>query len=416
MSPERQPCRAVIGDSRAMPELAEGSVHLALTSPPYWQIKDYGVSDQIGRGQSLHEYLRDLYLVWAECFRVLLPGRRLCVNIGDQFARAKVYGRYKVIPLHAEVIAQAETIGFDYLGSIIWQKKTTLNTSGGAVVMGSYPHPPNGIVELDYEFILIFKKPGPPGKIDPAVKAASALTKEEWKEFFSGHWRFGGAKKTGHEAVFPLELPLRLIRMFSFAGEIVLDPFLGSGTTLEATLAAGRQGIGYEINPDYLELIRAKAEPGHLEAVRREKTPRIPAPKGYRPSIQDARPLAEPERAATREERLFRVRGVEGPDRIVLEGGRRVSFLGLIPARPREAEEYLRDRLVGKQVYLKADPGPDQGPAEPPGAAYVYLKNRIFVNAYLLKSGLAGVDREAEFGLKNKFIRWAVQAPDQSRR
>src|SRR6185312_14715765 len=108
-----------------------------ITSPPYWQIKDYGAAGQIGFGQSLHDYLLDLSRVWVECFRVLRPGRRLCVNIGDQFARTAVYGRYKIIPLHAEVIAQCECAGFDYLGAIIWQKKTTMNPSGGAVIMGS---------------------------------------------------------------------------------------------------------------------------------------------------------------------------------------------------------------------------------------------------------------------------------------
>ena len=117
--------------------------------------------------------------VWNECARTLKPGRRLCVNIGDQFARALIYGRYKIIPLHAEVIAQAACVGLDYLGAIIWQKKTTMNPSGGAVIMGSFPYPPNGIVELDYEYILLFKKPGPPLKVSPEQKAASELTKEE---------------------------------------------------------------------------------------------------------------------------------------------------------------------------------------------------------------------------------------------
>jgi DNA modification methylase len=150
--------------------------------------------------------LRDLYYVWQECFRVLREGSRLCINIGDQFARAAVYGRYKVIPLHAEFIAQGEQIGFDFMGSVIWQKKTTMNTSGGANVMGSYPYPPNGIVEIDYEFIHIFKKPGKSKKVLPETKEASKLTKEEWKEYFAGHWYFGGARQLGHEAMFPQEL------------------------------------------------------------------------------------------------------------------------------------------------------------------------------------------------------------------
>jgi len=168
-----------LADSRAMTEVEDGAVDLAVTSPPYWHIKDYGVPGQIGYGQSLHEYLKDLYHAWGECFRVLREGARLCINVGDQFARAAVYGRYKVIPLHAEFINQCEHLGFDFLGAIIWQKKTTMNPSGGAVVMGSYPHPPNGIVEIDYEFILIFKKPGPSKKISPEIKAASKLTKTE---------------------------------------------------------------------------------------------------------------------------------------------------------------------------------------------------------------------------------------------
>ncbi len=404
----------IIGDSRTMPELGDGSVDLALTSPPYWQIKDYNHAGQIGRGQTLHDYLRDLYLVWAECFRVLAPGRRLCVNIGDQFARAAVYGRYKVIPLHAEVIAQAEAVGFDYLGSIIWQKKTTLTPSGGAVIMGSYPHPPNGVVEIDYEFILIFKKPGPPGKIDPQTKAASALTKEEWKEYFSGHWYFGGAKKTGHEAVFPLELPRRLIRMFSFSGEKILDPFLGSGTTLEAALAAGRRGVGYEINPDYREMIRDKVETqdglfgtsAALEVIARETNPAPSAADGYRPAIQDASPIVEPNQGGPKKEDLFRVKEVLGPDRIRLSDGREVSFLGLAVNQPEEARAYLEKRLKGKTVFLKTEAEPGDGPLP----AYVYLKNRLFINSYLLKSGLARVDEKMEFKLKKKFRSWAEES------
>ena len=122
--------KVIIGDSRRMVEVDDASVQLIVTSPPYWHIKDYGAENQIGYGQSLHEYLKDLYRVWKECYRVLEPGRRLVVNIGDQFARSIIYGRYKIIPLHAEVIAQCEEIGFDYMGSIIWQKKTTMNTTG----------------------------------------------------------------------------------------------------------------------------------------------------------------------------------------------------------------------------------------------------------------------------------------------
>ncbi|MGA8140552.1 MAG: site-specific DNA-methyltransferase, partial [Desulfobaccales bacterium] len=250
--------KIIIGDSRAMPEIETATIDLVVTSPPYWHIKDYGVSGQIGYGQTLHQYLTDLFYTWGECFRVLRPGSRLCINIGDQFARAAVYGRYQVIPLHAEFISQCGRIGFDFLGSIIWQKKTTMNTSGGAVVMGSYPYPPNGLVEIDYEFILIFKKPGAGRKVSKELKEASRLTKEEWKEYFYGHWRFGGARQLGHEARFPEELPRRLIRMFSFQGDTVLDPFLGSGTTVKAALESGRNALGYEINENFLKILEEK--------------------------------------------------------------------------------------------------------------------------------------------------------------
>ena len=187
--------KIIIGDSRQMKEAKNEETDLIITSPPYWHIKDYGIPGQIGYGQTLHEYLKDLYYVWKECYRVLRKGGRFCLNIGDQFARSIIYGRYKVIPIHAEFIAQCEQIGFDFMGSIIWQKKTTMNTTGGATVMGSFPYPPNGIVEIDYEFIHIFKKLGKNKRVSKEIKEASKLTKEEWKEYFSGHWYFGGAKQ-----------------------------------------------------------------------------------------------------------------------------------------------------------------------------------------------------------------------------
>lgn len=152
--------RIIQGDSRKMDLLDDKSVHLIITSPPYWQLKDYGTEGQIGFNDSYESYINNLNLVWNECYRVLHDGCRLCVNIGDQFARAVYYGRYKVIPIREEIIKFCEIIGFDYMGAIIWQKVTTSNTTGGGVQMGSYPNPRNGIIKIDYEFILNFKKPG----------------------------------------------------------------------------------------------------------------------------------------------------------------------------------------------------------------------------------------------------------------
>jgi len=137
--------KIIIGDSRNMAEIQDESVQLVVTSPPYWQLKDYGTENQIGFHDDYETYINHLNLTWQECFRVLNKGCRLCVNIGDQFARSTYYGRYKIIPIHSEIIKFCEMIGFDFMGQIIWQKTTTMNTSGGASIMGSFPHPRNGI-------------------------------------------------------------------------------------------------------------------------------------------------------------------------------------------------------------------------------------------------------------------------------
>jgi site-specific DNA-methyltransferase (adenine-specific) len=255
--------KIIIGDSRNMDEIKNESVHLIVTSPPYWQIKDYGDRNQIGFNDTYEEYIDNLNRVWSECYRVLLPGCRLCVNIGDQFARAVTYGRYKIIPIREEIIRFCESIGFDYMGAIIWQKKTTMNTTGGASVMGSFPYPRNGLIEIDYEFILLLKKLGKfPNDILSSIKEQSKLSNEEWRKYFTGHWNFAGEKQNGHIAMFPEELPRRLIKMFSFAGETILDPFLGSGTTAKVAGEIKRNSIGYEINEEYLPIIKQKIEIG----------------------------------------------------------------------------------------------------------------------------------------------------------
>ncbi|MBM4274318.1 MAG: site-specific DNA-methyltransferase [Deltaproteobacteria bacterium] len=440
----------IIGDSRAMPELADGSVDLVVTSPPYWHIKDYGVPGQVGYGQTLHEYLKDLYRVWRECFRALREGSRLCVNIGDQFARSVVYGRYKIIPLHAEIIGQCEEMGFDFLGAIIWQKKTTMNTTGGANVMGSYPFPPNGLVEIDYEFILIFKKPGKGKIVSREVKEASRLTKEEWKEYFSGHWRFGGAKQVGHEAMFPEELPRRLIRMFTFVGDTVLDPFLGSGTTVKAALDLGRNAVGYEIHegfrPLILEKLGMQGKPWAYDEIitqsitiitpltpspsrgegwgggeckfssapsntitERPETPPLPA-LPYRPRLPDARPLGEMPASGPA---LNKVVAILAPDTLKLDTGQLVKFLGVRIVEKDQTLAYLTDKILGKSIIVKtpdgaaaaADPASGDAAAADPLPAYVYLKNRLFINKYLLAAGLAAPDLTVEHKHKNKFIK-----------
>ncbi len=400
--------KVILDDSRRMLEVEDNSVQLVLTSPPYYHIKDYGVEGQIGYGQSLHEYLKDLYRVWKESYRVLEPGRRLVINIGDQFARAIIYGRYKVIPLHAEVIAQCEDIGFDYMGAIIWQKRTTMRTTGGANVMGSYPYPPNGMVEIDYEYILIFKKPGKGRKVPREIKERSRLSKEEWKEYFQGHWYFGGARQIGHEAMFPEELPKRIIKMFSFVGETVLDPFLGSGTTAKVALELGRNAIGYEINPDFLPLIEEKLKRSgfmgynRYEIVRRAERVE-PEEVPYTPRVKDVRPKIDPKKLKFGPKETYKAIEITEDGTIVLNSGLKVRLRGVVVERPKEFMDYLRRYVLKREVYLKFDRGyvARDGYVE----AYVYLKNRIFVNAYLIKSGIARAERGKDYDMREKFIR-----------
>ena len=250
--------KIIFGDSRSLNEIKDKSVQLIITSPPYWQLKDYGIKDQIGFNDSYEEYINNLNLVWQECYRVLTDGCRMCINIGDQFARSVYYGRYKVIPIRTEIIRFCESLGMDYMGAIIWQKMTTMNTSGGGAVMGSFPYPRNGILKIDYEFILLFKKLGNAPKPTKEQKERSVITKEEWRQYFSSHWNFNGVKQYEHIAMFPEELPRRLIKMFSFVEETVFDPFIGSGTTSLAAKSLGRNSIGYEINKSFAPIIKRK--------------------------------------------------------------------------------------------------------------------------------------------------------------
>ncbi len=403
------PVRVIRGDSRSMADIDDASISLVVTSPPYWQIKDYGAPGQIGWDQSLHEYLFDMARVWAECARVLQPGRRLCVNIGDQFARALIYGRYKIIPLHAEVIAQANAVGLDYMGAIIWQKKTTMNTSGGATIMGSFPHPPNGIVELDYEYILLFKKPGPPPKVTREQKAASEMTKDEWKTFFSGHWNFGGARQVNHEAMFPEELPRRLIRMFSFAGETVVDPFLGSGTTAKVASELGRAAVGYEINPDFVPLIREKLCGLQLVVSEVEPGTTIAAPPAdYVPQAEDAQPLREPEAFRFGKDARYKVREIVNETTLKMDTGLSISLLGLtVPTeRAERTRGYLERYLKNKAVLLQFDTAsnPDGDDNATPVPAYVQLTNKLFVNRKMIEMGLAVADRDTPHKHRARFV------------
>lgn len=415
------------GDSRQLCTVADNSVHLIVTSPPYWQLKDYGNDAQIGFNDSYETYINNLNVVWKECIRVLHDGCRLCINIGDQFARAVYYGRYKVIPIHAEIIRFCEACGMDFMGQIIWQKTTTTNTTGGGAVMGSFPHPRNGIVKLDFEYILLFKKPGNAPKPSPEQKANSAMTNEEWNTYFNGHWYFNGAKQDKHIAMFPEELPHRLIRMFSFPGETVLDPFAGSGTTSLAARRLGRNSIACEVNPDFIPLIQEKIGGADLLSATQINVvrPAFPTADEIDQAIAqlpyrfvdthkidkkiDIKTLQfgskiDAAGASPREE-LHSVRQVVSPELIVLSNGLNVRLIGIRqnPQLNGEATEYLRRKLNGKKVYLRYDTTTHDKDGNV--LAYIYLENKTFINAHLIKDGMAIVDDTNNFRHKEKFLR-----------
>jgi site-specific DNA-methyltransferase (adenine-specific) len=418
--------KIIIGDSRRMEELADESIHQIITSPPYWQLKDYGSDNQIGFNHTYEEYINNLNLVWNECHRVLHKGCRLCINIGDQFARSVYYGRYKIIPIRTEIIKFCETIGFDYMGAIIWQKVTTCNTTGGATIMGSFPYPRNGIVKLDYEFILLFKKPGDSPKVSQKIKDQSKMTTEEWNQYFAGHWNFAGEKQDKHLAMFPEELPKRLIKMFSFVEDTVLDPFLGSGTTSLATRNLGRNSIGYEINPEFEPIIREKLQ-GHqrnmFEQTNVEFIHQKHAVPDYHQRIErlpyifkdpvqfdkkiDPKKLtfgSQIDKNHQKREEYHRIEQVLSPCTVLLDNGLTVRLLGVKEKveKKNQAIEFLQTKTKGQKVFMKF--GQVKHDSQNNLLCYLYLQNKTFLNAHLIKEGLASVDGEINFKYKEKFV------------
>ena len=251
----------IIGDCQRMTELGDASVQFAVTSPPYWSIKDYDHPGQIGFEQSYEDYLAALRNVIAETHRMLAPGCRFAVNIGDQYLRAKEHGRYRVQPIPADISVIGREIGFDFMGNIIWRKISTTNTSGGGSLMGSIYFPKDGHVTYEHEYIVLFRKQGKWKSPSKEAQELSRLTKEERLTWFRGIWEdIHPERMDSHIAMFPVELPRRLIKMYSFWGETVLDPFMGSGSTAAAAALEGRNSVGYEINPDFEGIIRRKIE------------------------------------------------------------------------------------------------------------------------------------------------------------
>lgn len=412
--------KVIFGDSRNLSRIADKSVQLIITSPPYWQLKDYGNDQQIGFNDSYEDYINNLNLVWSECNRVLSDGCKMCVNIGDQFARSKYYGRYKVIPIRTEIIRFCESLGMDYMGAIIWQKTTTMNTSGGGAVMGSFPYPRNGILKMDYEFILIFKKQGKAPKPTKEQKENSAMTKEEWKEYFSSHWYFGGVKQLEHIAMFPEELPKRLIKMFSFAEETVFDPFAGSGTTLLAARNLGRNSVGYEINGDFRQIISDKLsgdvlfEEDLCQTYDIESLPYIfhdPHKMDKKVDLKENQYGSKLDDSPAKKEELYRVKRIISPEKIEINDGRIIRLIG-IKENPRYSDmavEFLKQKFINRKIFLKYDTASQDKAGLP--LCYVYLDNKTFINNHLIRTGFVEVDLETEYKYRDKFMKNAGNPP-----
>ena len=415
--------KIIFGDSRSLNQIKDNSVQLIITSPPYWQLKDYGTEDQIGFNDSYEEYINNLNLVWKECNRVLADGYRLCINIGDQFARSVYYGRYKVIPIRTEIIRFCESLGMDYMGAIIWQKTTTMNTSGGGAIMGSFPYPRNGILKMDYEFILLFKKLGNAPKPTPQQKAASEITKDEWNQYFSSHWNFNGVKQMGHIAMFPEELPKRLIKMFSFAGETVFDPFAGSGTTSLAAKHLGRNSIGYEINKEFAPIIKDKLCSEQISFCDDSQVIFVEDKDGVKHTFEDlpyvfrdphkmdkkidVKKLQFGSKIDDKEQKredLFSVKTVLSANTIELNNGLIVKLLGIktISQFEGQAIEFLQEKFKKRKVFLKYDSV--KFDSDNKLLCYVYLDNKTFINNHLVRTGYVDVDTSFDYACQKKFL------------
>lgn len=250
----------VRGDAREMGFLPDESVHLVLTSPPYWNLKEYNHSEgQLGHIDDYESFLSEMDRVFKECFRLLVPGGRLVCVVGDVCLSRREHGRHLVMPLHADICVVCRHIGFDNLNPIIWHKIANANyeVSNGSKFLGK-PYEPNAIIKNDIEFILMQRKPGAYRKPTMEQREASRIGKEEFSQWFRQIWTVPGASTREHPAPFPLDLAYPLVRMFSFVGDTVLDPFGGTGTTQLAAISAGRNSVGVEIDSKYAQLALAR--------------------------------------------------------------------------------------------------------------------------------------------------------------
>jgi len=249
--------RLVQGDARNLSFIKDASIHLIVTSPPYWTLKRYNEHpNQLGHVKDYEEFIGELTKVWRESYRILVPGGRLVCVVGDVCLSRREHGRHMVVPLHADIAVTCRRIGFDNLNPIIWHKiaNAKYEIQNGSKFLGK-PYEPNAIIKNDIEFMLMQRKPGGYRQPTGEQRRLSMIDKTDYEKWFQQFWNITGASTREHPAPFPLELAYRLVRMFSFWGDTVLDPFAGMGTTMLAAMKAHRNSIGVEIDPAYCKLI-----------------------------------------------------------------------------------------------------------------------------------------------------------------
>ena len=256
--------RLHLGDARELSWIPDASVHLVVTSPPYWTLKEYapGNDEQLGHFGDYEHFLSELDRVWRECARVLVGGGRICCVVGDVCIPRKRGGRHYLVPLHSDIQVRARKLGLDCLQPILWNKIANGATEAKGNGAGFYgkPYQPGGIIKNDIEYILFLRKGGEYRTTPALQKALSMLTKQEMKTWFRSVWSDlrGASTRDGHPAPYPVELAERLIKMFSFAGDTVLDPFAGTGSTSQAAIMSGRNSIANEIEPVYVDIARLR--------------------------------------------------------------------------------------------------------------------------------------------------------------
>lgn len=262
--------RLFLGDARKLAGIRDESVHLIATSPPYFNLKQYASEasgNQLGRLNDYDSFLQELDQVWKECVRILVPGGRVCCVIGDVLIPRRIDGRHRVLPLPADIQARSRKIGLDNLTPILWFKIGNRTNESGGGSSGYYgkPYQPGAIIKNDHEHILMLRKPGGYRTTPMIQKALSMLQREEVVSWMRPVWTDikGASLRGGHPAPYPVELAERIIRLFSFAGDTVADPFGGSGSTAVAAIRSGRNSISSEIEIEYLtaaaQRVRAEA-------------------------------------------------------------------------------------------------------------------------------------------------------------